>query len=371
MGTIIWHNPAQGVQEFILKPGVNTVGRIEENDICIPDDSVSSHHGEFVFENGQIVFRDLGSTNGSYVNGQPVQEITLAPAQAFRLGGIDLSVKRTAVAHPLPQASNILVEPDPLNGSFYSQIGSSFTYPVRQGGLFLLVCGTIFFAMLDFAAKIFSFSSGFFFLWPMLTAASGIYMFAFMQSVITITSNGDRNRLSWLDSSSFDEGLFMPFLRFIAIWTFYLAPGLVGIFIEQPWFAIALLLMGVMPDLISGYDLGLPMVGLALSFMGLVCVPMAVLTVTLANSIRGLNPIVVLASIAKVPGQYTVTCLLFLVVLITSSGLDWILRMTGIPILPALIGYFISHFIFLYGLTVLMRLLGMLYRYNEKKFNWF
>lgn len=371
MGTIIWHDPAQGLREFILKPGVNTVGRTEDNDLCIPDDSVSSYHGEFVFENGQVVFRDLGSTNGSYVNGQPVQEITLAPGQSFRLGSMDLSVKPFVVARPLPQISNMLVKPGPPTGSFYSQIGSSFTYPVRQGGLFLLVCGTIFFAMLDFAARIFSVSGVFFFPWLALITASGIYMFAFMQSVITLTCNGDHDRLSWLDLSSFDEGLFRPFLRFIAIWVFYLTPGFVYIFIEQPGFGIALLLVGVMPDLMSGYNLGLPVVGFILLFMGFICVPMAVLTVALANSIRGLNPIVVLASIAKVPGQYIVTCLLFLVVLTISSGLDWILHTAGLPILPALIGHFISHFVFLYGLTVLMRLLGLLYRYNEKKFNWF
>jgi hypothetical protein len=393
MGTILWNNPAQGIQEFTLKPGVNTVGRTEDNDIYIPDDSVSSHHGEIVFADGQITLRDLGSTNGSYVNGQPVQEVLLQTDQSFRLGGVDLIFKNPAAvvaatpapaaapvrvglrvqvhkpepaaeaapaaapvsvappmvkppvaARPLPRGSNMLVKPGPPTGSFYSQIGSSFTYPAKQGGLFLLICGTIFFAMLDFATTILSAAGIFFLVQLALTAASGGYMFAFMQSVITSTHNGDRDKLSWPDISSFGEDLFMPFLRFVAIWAFYLAPGMVGIYyFEQP------------------------LIGTALLFMGIICVPMVVLTVALTDSIGGLNPIVVLASIAKVPGQYLATCILFLVVLAISGGLEHILKATGIPILPALI----SYFIFLYGLTVQMRVLGLLYRYNEKKFNWF
>lgn len=398
MGTILWNNPTQGVREFSLKPGVNTVGRTEDNDICIPDDSVSSHHGEFVFADGQVTLRDLGSTNGSYVNGQPVQEVLLQAGQSFRLGGVDLIFKNPAVAmaatpppaaapvrvglrvqvhkpeptaeaapaaapisvappvvkppvasRPLSAIRGIPAKPAPPTGSFYSQIAGSFTYPMKQGGMFLLICGTIFFSFLDFAQSLFTVVNGFrisrvAIFWFMLIATSGGYMFAFMQSVITSTMDGDREKLSWPDVSSFNDDLLMPFLRFVAIWAFYLAPGWVCMYqFEQPVLGAALLLMGV------------------------ICVPMVLLTVALTDSLGGLNPIVVMSSIAKVPGQYIATCTIFLLVLVISGALDWALGLTGIPILPA----FISYFIFFYGLTIQMRLLGMLYRYNEKRFNWF
>ena len=46
-----------------------TVGRIPENMLQIEDASVSSRHAEILFENNAWFIRDIGSTNGSYLNG--------------------------------------------------------------------------------------------------------------------------------------------------------------------------------------------------------------------------------------------------------------------------------------------------------------
>ena len=49
-----------------------TVGRLPDNTLQIDDASVSSHHATFTLADGDYVFRDIGSTNGSRVNGKTV-----------------------------------------------------------------------------------------------------------------------------------------------------------------------------------------------------------------------------------------------------------------------------------------------------------
>jgi len=94
---------------------------------------------------------------------------------------------------------------------------------------------------------------------------------------------------------------------------------------------------------------------------------MALLTVAIADSVAGVNPVVVLGSIAKIPGQYAATCGMFLVVLILTGGCNWLLELVKLPIISSMV----SSFIGLYGLTVQMRVLGLLYRCNKKKLRWF
>ena len=60
--------------EFGLRTGLNTLGRNPTNDFCIHEASVSSFHAEItVQDDGAVVLvRDLQSTNGTFVDGQPV-----------------------------------------------------------------------------------------------------------------------------------------------------------------------------------------------------------------------------------------------------------------------------------------------------------
>ncbi|HXR35993.1 MAG TPA: FHA domain-containing protein, partial [Candidatus Binataceae bacterium] len=56
----------------LLKPEVS-VGRGEDNDIVIPHASVSRNHARLIRRDGGFELADLNSTNGSYVNNQPVE----------------------------------------------------------------------------------------------------------------------------------------------------------------------------------------------------------------------------------------------------------------------------------------------------------
>jgi sigma-B regulation protein RsbU (phosphoserine phosphatase) len=74
-----------------------TVGRDDQNDLCLPDAMLSRHHAEFRARDGAFYIVDLDSTNGTYVNDLRVQgERLLTDGDFVTLGGTSL------VFHALP-----------------------------------------------------------------------------------------------------------------------------------------------------------------------------------------------------------------------------------------------------------------------------
>ncbi len=47
-----------------------TIGRVDENDICLPKGNISKKHTKIVVKDGKIIVLDLKSTNGTFVNGR-------------------------------------------------------------------------------------------------------------------------------------------------------------------------------------------------------------------------------------------------------------------------------------------------------------
>src|SRR5438105_3528993 len=76
--------------EVQLRPGTNLLGRGFANDFKIDHPSVSGSHAQIIVENGTVIIKDLGSTNGSYVNRAPVTETKLVPGQVVHLGGVEI-----------------------------------------------------------------------------------------------------------------------------------------------------------------------------------------------------------------------------------------------------------------------------------------
>jgi hypothetical protein len=77
--------------EIQLKPGTNLLGRGFANDFKITDPSVSGSHCQIVVEGGQFVIKDLGSTNGTFVNRAPVKEAALSDKQTIHLGSVEMA----------------------------------------------------------------------------------------------------------------------------------------------------------------------------------------------------------------------------------------------------------------------------------------
>jgi predicted component of type VI protein secretion system len=83
---------------YELKGERVTIGRLEDNTIQISEPSVSSHHCELLLRGQEIVVRDLQSTNGTYIDGEPVTQAVLKPGQVLRLGAVEMRLEGDAPA---------------------------------------------------------------------------------------------------------------------------------------------------------------------------------------------------------------------------------------------------------------------------------
>lgn len=90
-------------QVINLNLGVNRLGRSSGNDFIIEHATVSSKHCEIALADGEVTVRDCGSTNGTYINDQPVMEARLAEGQVLRLGDVDFFVESTDVTIAIPK----------------------------------------------------------------------------------------------------------------------------------------------------------------------------------------------------------------------------------------------------------------------------
>jgi hypothetical protein len=75
---------------FPLGDGPVTLGRLPECDVVLNDPNVSRRHAEFRRTTDGVVVTDLGSTNGTRVNGVPVREQQLASGDEITVGSTTL-----------------------------------------------------------------------------------------------------------------------------------------------------------------------------------------------------------------------------------------------------------------------------------------
>lgn len=77
-GKLIISSKDERHQEFVLSKGNVTLGRSTVSDIVLDDDSVSRNHARLDLEKSVFVLHDLGSANGSFVNGVKVKNRALS-----------------------------------------------------------------------------------------------------------------------------------------------------------------------------------------------------------------------------------------------------------------------------------------------------
>jgi pSer/pThr/pTyr-binding forkhead associated (FHA) protein len=78
--------------QIIPLSGLMEVGRALECDISILEPSLSRKHAEFEVRNGDLMLTDLGSSNGTYVNGEKVQEIQLSDKDVIQFQNVRFTV---------------------------------------------------------------------------------------------------------------------------------------------------------------------------------------------------------------------------------------------------------------------------------------
>ncbi|TQF74723.1 DUF2662 domain-containing protein [Rhodococcus spelaei] len=80
-------------RNFQLREGRNVIGRGQEAQFRLPDTGVSRRHIEIRWDGQVAMLSDLGSTNGTTVNGAPVQDWQLADGDVIRAGHSEILVR--------------------------------------------------------------------------------------------------------------------------------------------------------------------------------------------------------------------------------------------------------------------------------------
>ncbi|MEO7118800.1 MAG: DUF3662 and FHA domain-containing protein [Candidatus Limnocylindrales bacterium] len=85
--------PTMPPKRVAFRGGTLVVGRAPDCDIVLADERVSRRHGSVTSRKGALIFTDLTSTNGSFVNGTRVTEIVLGTGDVVRLGNTTLTIR--------------------------------------------------------------------------------------------------------------------------------------------------------------------------------------------------------------------------------------------------------------------------------------
>jgi pSer/pThr/pTyr-binding forkhead associated (FHA) protein len=95
-----------------LMDGVNSIGRHDDCLIRIRSAQVSRRHCEVFEDKGRLMVKDLGSSNGTYVNGKRVLgQQPLNAGDVLSIGGVSLRVDLAAGASPVPDAAKPALKP--------------------------------------------------------------------------------------------------------------------------------------------------------------------------------------------------------------------------------------------------------------------
>ena len=88
------------------------IDRHESNELQLDSRTVSNYHAEILNENGRLLVRDLGSTNGTYVNEERVREQRVASGDHIRIGSHLLTVQREAPINNRERLLRVPRDPD-------------------------------------------------------------------------------------------------------------------------------------------------------------------------------------------------------------------------------------------------------------------
>ena len=102
------------VERFDFAPDtpVIGIGRRATNEVCIPDRSVSASHARITLEEGIAWIEDLGSTNGTYLDGRLVSRRRLDDGDEFMVGKVRVAFAAVPGASAAQEAAQGAVAED-------------------------------------------------------------------------------------------------------------------------------------------------------------------------------------------------------------------------------------------------------------------
>src|SRR5687767_15583809 len=93
---------ADNLQTFELKPGVTqVVGRAPTSDVPVFDPTISRRHAELVTSDKGLEVKDLGSSNGTFLNGARVENCTVTVGDTITFGKVAFKLQSVG-ATPAP-----------------------------------------------------------------------------------------------------------------------------------------------------------------------------------------------------------------------------------------------------------------------------
>ena len=238
--------------------------------------------------------------------------------------------------------------------TFWSRLPGAFAYPLRGNGIWIVITGTPLLLLYDFV--------GFGILFIVAKLIFLGLIGAMLINVIQTTADDEDTALDWPDvTDKFD--LITTGLKIIGSVVLVFAPAIccsVMLFRD----------MGMGPA-VAGHPhfSAWALAAIGCGILGLVYYPMSFLAFAMVDSLNGLNPVIVIPAIVKLPLQY-------LAILILIGGLILIrgilnLLCGGLPFLWRLACYVPLEFLAFYSLIVSARLLGLLYKSNSARLGWF
>src|SRR6266850_4356162 len=112
MPTLTIQLPGFPSVSHVLKDETITIGRMKGNTIVIEDASISLMHAKITRKDGLFYLKDLNSTNGTVVNGQPISEAKLNDLDRVRFADVaGQFLAEAATATSAPSVNAVIEQP--------------------------------------------------------------------------------------------------------------------------------------------------------------------------------------------------------------------------------------------------------------------
>ena len=122
----------EGLTVYELPAGKHRIGRSKHSALCLDHPSVSQEHCEITVDPLMVLVTDLGSTNGTFINGEPIRKAELMTGQVLHIGRLALILDREAQQVVVPD-----VTPRPLEHVTTLPNGSPccYNHPTLAAGM--------------------------------------------------------------------------------------------------------------------------------------------------------------------------------------------------------------------------------------------
>ncbi|WP_370145397.1 FHA domain-containing protein [Streptacidiphilus sp. EB129] len=126
-------------QRRTLEPGRSySLGRDPQSDVAVDDARVSWRHATIAYHGNGWVLEDLGSTNGTYANGQRTNQVQLGQGAVVTLGNAESGPRLTFAGVPAPAQAAPVQQPGPAQNwhdqgtARYNPVGGYAQPPQQQ-----------------------------------------------------------------------------------------------------------------------------------------------------------------------------------------------------------------------------------------------